>query len=71
MVCGGQCGIAVDESQVGSHKPIVKEGIVNTQLPSGLCQVDIDGDRRITAHIGDGLERHSVSYWSAAESSWS
>jgi translation initiation factor IF-1 len=35
------------------------EGIVRTQLPSGLYEVDVEGTR-ITAHIGGGLERNFV-----------
>jgi translation initiation factor IF-1 len=30
------------------------------QLPSGLYQVEVDGARRITAHIGGGTERNFV-----------
>ncbi|MBI2828388.1 MAG: translation initiation factor IF-1 [Acidobacteria bacterium] len=36
------------------------EGIVEARLPSGLYQVDVDGSRRITAHIGGGLERNFI-----------
>jgi translation initiation factor IF-1 len=37
------------------------EGIVEAQLPSGLYRVEIDGSRRrITAHIGGGLERNFI-----------
>jgi translation initiation factor IF-1 len=35
------------------------EGIVRTQLPSGLYEVDVEGTR-VTAHIGGGLERNFV-----------
>ena len=35
------------------------EGIVRAQLPSGLYDVDVDG-QRITAHIGGGLERNFI-----------
>ena len=35
------------------------EGTVRAQLPSGLYDVDVEG-RRITAHIGGGLERNFV-----------
>ena len=35
-------------------------GVVMAQLPSGLYQVEVDGARRITAHIGGGLERNFV-----------
>jgi translation initiation factor IF-1 len=36
------------------------EGIVEAQLPSGLYRVEIDGSRRITAHIGGGLEKNFI-----------
>ena len=36
------------------------EGIVEAQLPSGLYRVEIQGTRRITAHIGGGLERNFI-----------
>ena len=29
-------------------------------MPSGLYRVEIDGTRRITAHIGGGLERNFI-----------
>ena len=35
------------------------EGFVRAQLPSGLYEVDVEG-RRVTAHIGGGLERNFV-----------
>ena len=35
-------------------------GIVREQLPSGLYEVEVDGARRITAHIGGGIERNFV-----------
>jgi translation initiation factor IF-1 len=35
------------------------EGTVRAQLPSGLYELDVDG-RRITAHIGGGLEKNFV-----------
>ena len=35
-------------------------GVVVAQLPSGLYQVEVDGTRRITAHVGGGLERNFV-----------
>ena len=31
------------------------EGIVEAQLPSGLYRVEIDGSRRITAHVGGSV----------------
>ena len=30
------------------------------QLPSGLYTVEVDGSRRITAHVGGGIERNFV-----------
>jgi translation initiation factor IF-1 len=35
-------------------------GIVQEQLPSGLYRVEIDGARRITAHLGGGVERNFI-----------
>ena len=35
-------------------------GVVIEQLPSGLYQVEVEGTRRITAHIGGGMERNFV-----------
>ena len=35
-------------------------GIVMEQLPSGLYTVEVDGTRRITAHVGGGIERNFV-----------
>jgi translation initiation factor IF-1 len=35
-------------------------GIVEAQLPSGLYRVEIDGMRRITAHVGGGLEKNFI-----------
>ncbi len=35
----------------------VLEGVMVAQLPSGLYHVDVAG-RRITAHIGGGMERN-------------
>jgi translation initiation factor IF-1 len=35
-------------------------GVVMTQLPSGLYQVELDGARRITAHAGGTPERNFV-----------
>ncbi len=36
------------------------EGVVREQLPSGLYRVEIEGARRITAHIGGGIEKNFV-----------
>jgi translation initiation factor IF-1 len=36
------------------------EGVVETQLPSGLYRVEIDGSRRITAHVGGGPDRNFI-----------
>jgi translation initiation factor IF-1 len=35
-------------------------GVVMEQLPSGLYAVEVDGTRRITAHMGGGIERNFV-----------
>jgi translation initiation factor IF-1 len=35
------------------------EGFVRAQLPSGLYEVEVEG-RRVTAHVGGGLERNFV-----------
>jgi len=35
-------------------------GVVAAQLPSGLYQVDLDGARKITAHVGGGSDRNFV-----------
>ena len=35
-------------------------GVVREQLPSGLYAVEVDGSRRITAHVGGGIERNFV-----------
>ena len=35
-------------------------GVVAAQLPSGLYQVDVEGTRKITAHIGGGHDRNFV-----------
>jgi len=36
------------------------EGVVVEALPSALYRVEIDGQHRITAHIGEGPERNFV-----------
>ena len=35
-------------------------GVVREQLPSGLYQVEVEGPRRVTAHIGGGTDRNFV-----------
>jgi translation initiation factor IF-1 len=35
-------------------------GTVMAQLPSGLYEVEIEGARRITAHVGTGPDRNFV-----------
>jgi translation initiation factor IF-1 len=42
----------------GSERQV--EGVVEAQLPSGLYRVEIDGARRITAHVGAGLEKNFI-----------
>ena len=36
------------------------EGIVTAQLPSGLYQVQVEGERRVTAHPTGSIERNFV-----------
>jgi translation initiation factor IF-1 len=36
------------------------EGVVVAQLPSGLYQVQVEGDHRITAHPTGSIERNFV-----------
>jgi translation initiation factor IF-1 len=36
------------------------EGVIEAQLPSGLYRVEIDGSRRITAHVGGGPDRNFI-----------
>ena len=36
------------------------EGVVEAQLPSGLYRVEIDGSRRITAHVSGGLGKNFI-----------
>ena len=38
----------------------VTEGVIEAQLPSGLYRVEVDGSRRITAHVGGGVERNFI-----------
>ena len=38
----------------------IVEGVVRAQLPSGLYEVELGGERRITAHIGGGTDRNFV-----------
>ena len=35
-------------------------GVITAQLPSGLYQVELEGARKITAHLGGGIERNFV-----------
>jgi translation initiation factor IF-1 len=35
-------------------------GVVIEQLPSGLYEVEVEGTRRITAHVGGRRERNFV-----------
>ena len=50
----------MDDSPVGTPQPLVAEGIVEAQLPSGLYRVDMDGTRRVTAHVGGGAGRNFI-----------
>ena len=36
------------------------EGVVIAQLPSGLYQVQVEGDHRVTAHPTGSIERNFV-----------
>ena len=36
------------------------EGVIDAQLPSGLYRVEIDGSRRVTAHVGGGPDRNFI-----------
>ena len=38
----------------------VAEGVIDAQLPGGLYRVELAGSRRITAHVGGGLERNFI-----------
>jgi translation initiation factor IF-1 len=48
----------MDESPITNHKSQM-EGVVASQLPSGLYQVEVEG-ARITAHVGGGMERNFI-----------
>ena len=45
---------------VAARRGVEIEGVVEAQLPSGLYRVEIDGARRITAHVGGGLEKNFI-----------
>jgi len=47
----------VDMSAGGSRRV---EGVVIAQLPSGLYQVQVEGEHRITAHPTGSMERNFV-----------
>jgi translation initiation factor IF-1 len=36
------------------------DGVVTAQLPSGLYQVQVDGEHRVTAHATGSVERNFV-----------
>jgi translation initiation factor IF-1 len=36
------------------------EAVVTAQLPSGLYQVEVGGEQRLTAHAASGTERNFV-----------
>jgi translation initiation factor IF-1 len=48
-----------EDSGLTIHHSRSVTGTVRAQLPSGLYEVDVEG-RRITAHIGGGLEKNFV-----------
>jgi translation initiation factor IF-1 len=39
---------------------VTVEGTVEAQLPSGLYRVELEGSRRITAHVAGGVEKNFV-----------
>jgi translation initiation factor IF-1 len=39
---------------------VVLEAVVIQQLPSGLYRVEVEGTRRLTAHLAPGGERNFV-----------
>ncbi len=45
-------GATVDDREV--------EGVVEAQLPSGLYRVDLDGSRKVTAHVGGDVDRNFI-----------
>jgi translation initiation factor IF-1 len=45
---------------VSEDSELQVEGVVEAQLPSGLYRVEIDGSRRITAHVGGGLGKNFI-----------
>jgi translation initiation factor IF-1 len=51
----------MDESHITNHESQIRKvtGTVTRQLPSGLYELDVAG-RRITAHIGGGVDRNFV-----------
>jgi translation initiation factor IF-1 len=49
-----------EESVSTSRASRIVAGTVIAQLPSGLYRVEIEGPRRITAHIGEGRDRNFV-----------
>ena len=49
-----------DPARQGREVERTATGTVTEQLPSGLYRVDIDGEHRITAHVGGGLGRNFV-----------
>jgi translation initiation factor IF-1 len=50
----------VESSRPAGRGAATVAGVVTAQLPSGLYQVAIDGDHRITAHVGGGYTRNFV-----------
>lgn len=47
----------MDAGRTTADGPRTVEGVVTAQLPSGLYQVEVGGERRITAHVGGGPDR--------------
>ena len=42
------------------NEALTTEGLIEAQLPSGLYRVELDGSRRIMAHVGGGQERNFI-----------
>ena len=52
--------VRMETSQIGNHHSQMIEGVVESQLPSGLYRVGVDGSQRITAHIEGSPGRNFI-----------
>ncbi len=50
----------VTDLQMGPDESRRVEGVVIAQLPSGLYQVQVEGEHRVTAHPTGSIERNFV-----------